>query len=126
LDHSSAALKRFGVRPYQRVHTPSGDGTVIGVDQEHSFLWFQLDKDMGEGISYWDDITNYDSLICKGVIPTADSATSRQVPLPSSSVGLLGSIHNATEKEAMTKAIQESLVDERQKEIQQYFRSLQL
>jgi len=123
LDLSSEALSRFGVQTYQRVNTPAGAATVIGVDQEHGFCWFQLDKDFKEGLSYWDDITNYDSMICKGVVPTGDSAIKQFIPVPKEMDGLLKGISNSTERDALLQAIQESLLDERQKEIQEYYKT---
>lgn len=43
--------------------------SVLGRDQEHGHLWFMLDKDIKEGVSFWDDIVDYDTMICKGVLP---------------------------------------------------------
>jgi len=125
LDLSSAATARFGLRTYQRVQTASGPGTVIGVDQENGFIWFQLDKDMKEGISYWDDIVDYDSAVCKGIVPTAETALKNSIPLPLATESLLSGIQNPSEREMMVRAIQESLLDQQQQEIKQYYNSLQ-
>jgi len=125
LDLSSAATARYKVRTYQRVNTPAGPGTVVGVDQEHGYLWFHLDKDKNEGLSFWDDIKDYDSMICKGIVLTDKTALVNFIPLPKSSETLLASINNPQEKEMMLKAVQESLLDETQKDIQKYYMSLQ-
>jgi len=66
LDCSTAAMEKFKVQTHRRVITPKGAGTVIGVDKE-GYLWFLLDKD--PGLSYWDDIVDYNSMIGKGIIP---------------------------------------------------------
>jgi len=126
LDLSSEALARFGVQTYARVNTPAGAATVIGVDQEHGYCWFQLDKDFKDGLSYWDDITDYDSMICKGIVPTGDSAYKQFIPVPKETDGLLQGIQNPTERDALLQAIQESLLDEKQKEIQEYYNKLKL
>jgi len=110
LDCSLNALARFRMKTYHRVNTPAGTGTVIGVDQEHGFLWFQLDKDMKEGLSYWDDITDYDTMICKGITLTDEMPVKHFIPLPKSSEDLVASIHNHDEKDMMRRAIQESLL----------------
>jgi len=121
---SSTATSKYNVQPYQRVNTPSGPGTVIGVDQEHGHLWFQLDKDLKEGLSFWDDVKDYDTLLCKGIFPMNQSVLVNSIPLPKASELMLASISDTQEREMMMKAIQESLLDQTQKDIQQYFLSL--
>jgi len=111
LDCSSEVLSRFGVKVYQRVNTPAGTGTIIGVDQEHGFLWFQLDKDLKEGLSYWDDLADYDTLICKGISLSNDPLPRHLIPLPKVSEDLVASTQNSDEKEMMRRVIQESLLE---------------
>lgn len=107
LDCSYYAVSHFGVKPFQRANTPAGTGTskrnlnkvidlVMGVDQEHGFLWFQLDKDMKDGLSYWDDITNSDTLICKGITLSDELPSKHLIPLPKVSEDILASIQNVT------------------------------
>jgi len=65
LNLKAGSLQRYGIEPFTRVNTIKGAATVFGTDKDRGFLWFQLDKD--QGVSFWDDITNYDSLLAKGV-----------------------------------------------------------
>lgn len=44
LDLSRKALEPFGVTTHMRVNTPFGPGTILGVDKDHYFLWFLLDR----------------------------------------------------------------------------------
>ena len=39
---------------------------VLGVDKS-GHLWFQLDSD--QGVSFWDDVKDFNSMICKGIVP---------------------------------------------------------
>jgi len=65
LNLKAGSLQRYGIEPFTRVNTLKGPATVFGVDKDRGFLWFQLDKD--QGVSFWDDITNHNSLLSKGV-----------------------------------------------------------
>jgi len=126
LDMSEGALKQFGVSTHQRVETPTGLGTVLGVDQEHHFLWFMLDKDLSVGASYWDDVKDYDTMICKGVIPTADTFPIYQPTLEMSQSlpHSFSHIKDLSERDTMMKAVQQSLIESRQKEIREFYAAL--
>jgi len=66
-DISKEACEKFGFFSNQRVTTPRGDATVIGVNE--GFLWFHVDKD--PGASYWEKGINYEALVKEGIFSTA-------------------------------------------------------
>lgn len=109
IDSNAQILKRYNVNRYQRMDTPSGKGIVIGVDRQHYYLWFQLDKD-SDGLSFWDDVKDYDSMVCKGIVPIEEEVTWNMIPLPKSSLDLLNDIVDADEKDVVKQAIQVSLL----------------
>jgi len=66
---------------------------------------------MKDGLSYWDDITNSDILICKGITLSDELPSKHLIPLPKVSEDILASIQNPDEKDMMRRAIQESLFE---------------
>lgn len=67
LDCSEQSLRPFGVSLFSRIKTNKGVAYVCGVSKTQiPTLWFKLEHE--NGISLWDDITDYTSMIRKGFI----------------------------------------------------------
>jgi len=62
-DISYTACKQYGFFYGQRVYTPKGTGSVIGVYD--GFFWFHLDCD--RGCSYWDTVINYEGVLALNI-----------------------------------------------------------
>lgn len=120
LDISMQALAKYGVAPFARIQAPNGPGTIVGVDLNRGHLWFKMDQD--NGVSFWDDIVNHDSMVCKGISPL-DPNIDRQIPYSKKIVKEAPPLNKPTtsdeewEKQMLEKAIQESLLDQEQKRI---------
>ncbi|KTC94718.1 hypothetical protein [Legionella erythra] len=54
VDATDEATKRFGTHFLERIYTPKGLATVIGVYKDNLWVWLDIDP----GPSYWDNITS--------------------------------------------------------------------
>lgn len=122
---------KFGVEHGTRVDSLNGPGTVVGVDLNRGHLWFKMDSDTG--ISFWDDIKDYDSMLCKGITllaPEKDRKIPYQKKLLVEAPPLNSKSGRPTDEELesqmLERAIQESLIDQTQQNIRNnYMEQLQ-
>lgn len=74
-DASKEACAPYGFFSSQRVVTPKGDATVVGV--AHDYLWFHVDGDAGA--IYFEDCRTYEDLIQEGIFSVDPPAKSPNV-----------------------------------------------
>jgi hypothetical protein len=74
-DASKEACAPFGFFSSQRVVTPKGEATVVGV--AHGYLWFHVDGDAGA--IYFDTCRTYEDLIQEGIYSVDPPAKSPNV-----------------------------------------------
>jgi len=120
----------FGLTHNQRVKTPAGLGRVMGLDSL-GMLWFKLDKD--EGISFWDDVVDAESIQQKNITCVPDNTPMEEpdeepkydgagwVPVPRPGATKPVTDLEALEQQLIAFAIRESELDIAQKKIQEYW-----
>jgi len=110
LDVSEKHLVRFGLKPNMRVETPKGVGKVVGFDPVKKNIWFKIDSE--NGVSYWDDVKDRDSLYFKGILPLPEPHV-HFAPLPQSTQpqNPSNTLDDEFEEAMIEIAIRESLQD---------------